>query len=118
MPVVISDIDTLQEYMQNLFKNVEHHAIEVRDVVLTVAGLILLFKDRDKEITVHRGRGKQVMASVLWVWINGERYAFSFCHERRRMIIRERSLRGSELASFGAKTSPNSIVEFFKELAE
>ncbi len=114
MPITVSDIDTLQEYIQGVVKKAKHHASGVEEVVFTIAGLIVWRKDSDRELEVHQRDGK--MTNVLWVWIGGNRYALSYDHDRVAVVVRDHSTHGEELAAFDNDTPVATIRKFFARL--
>jgi hypothetical protein len=114
MPITVSDIDTLQEYIQGVVGKAEHHARGVDEIVFAVAGMIVWRKDADRELQVHERDGK--MTNVLWVWISGERYAFSYDRDHKAIAIRRGSTHGDKLAIFDNDTPVSEIKQFFAGL--
>jgi hypothetical protein len=53
---------------------------------------------------------------VLWVWINDNRYAFSYNHNEQCIDIRRESVRGSILNRFDNNTTIEDLLNFFNGL--
>jgi len=114
MPRTVSDVDTLQEYIQGVMEKAEHHATGVDEAALVIVGVVLWRKDPDRKIKVIERDGQ--MANVLWVWIGGARYALSYKHKRGAIEVRRRSLRGERLELFDNNTPVAAIRDFFAGL--
>jgi len=114
MAVEITDIDRLQQYLTGVIGRAQHHAPNVREVILLLAGAVVLFKDADASIE-GRGEGDS-LKNVLWVHIGGARYAFSYNHRDQSIEIRRGSLRGHVIASFNNQTPPEQIFRTFERL--
>ena len=78
MPHTIISVNEFQQYLTGAADRAEHHAQNVSQVILALAGAVVLFKDQDEDIRVKTYRGS--LANVIWVKINGTRYALSYNH--------------------------------------
>jgi hypothetical protein len=67
MPLQLDGVGTLQQYLAGVVRRADHHADNVRHVVLSLIGIIVLFKDDDQEIKVLAQDGET--KNVLWVHI-------------------------------------------------
>lgn len=114
MAVVINDINTLQRYLIAVVQNAEHHAENVREVLLVLAGAVVLFKDAHEPIRVRTREGE--LKNELWAHINGTRYAFSYNHTNRSVDIRRGSHSGEVVASFSNRTRPQRVLTIFAGL--
>jgi hypothetical protein len=113
MPQKISDIDVLREYLNGVMMRAEHHANGVSEVALALAGAVVWRKDsRDIEVLVREGQ----LGNVLWVWINGTRYAFSYNHMEDRIEMRAGSVQGPTLRTFSNSTPNGEIKNVFEHL--
>ena len=56
------------------------------------------------------------MKNVLWVKINGNRYALSYDHVNPRIVVRERSTQGNLLRAFTNADSAADVKRFFASL--
>lgn len=75
-----------------------HHANEVEQIALALAGAIIWRKDDGKDSQVMQKDGDT--KNVLWVSIGGQRYAFSYNHAAKAIEMREGNMRGPVLHSF------------------
>ena len=113
MPREISDIDILQAYLQGVIGRAEHHAKNVDEIAFAVAGAIIWRKDSDKlEVMEHEG----VMANVLWVKIDGQRFALSYDHVSKAIVVKQGTTHGQVLASFSNTTPISDVKAFFASL--
>lgn len=90
----------------------EHHANNVDEVCLAIAGAVVWRKDGEIEVMAREGD----MKNVLWLRINGRRYALSYNHEEWCIEVRERNTQGNVLASFTNATSVQEVKQFFATL--
>lgn len=100
-------------YIDGVIKRAEHHANNVENVVLAIAGAIVWRKD-DEPIEVFTRQGE--LKNVIWLKINGNKYAFSYNHEEQQIEIRTNTTQRDVLRSFNNSTSLDEIKSFFKEL--
>ncbi len=112
MPQVVSTIDVLQRYIRGVIGNAEHHAGNVDEICLAVAGAVMWRKDADFEVMT---RGNH-MTNVLWVRINGQRYALAYNHDQRCIEVRRRSTQGQVVASFTNASTVGQVKQFFASL--
>ena len=113
MPSSINDIEILKDYIAGVVERAEHHANNVENVVLAIAGAIVWRKDADP-IKVLTREGE--MKNVIWLKISGNKYAFSYNHADEQIEIRNNSTQGAVLRSFDNATPIEEIKTFFKEL--
>lgn len=114
MAKVVSNIDTLQYYLEGVMSRSGHHADEVHEVVLTLIGAVVWKKD-DKPIQVKEYAGEP--ANILW-WHSkkGNKYAFRYDHPTHCIELRKDSFRGDVIATFDNKTQASEIIQLFKTL--
>ena len=111
MPVLISGVDTLKEYILGVMERAEDHAHNVDEVCLAVAGAIVWRGDR---ITVRQYEG--ATANVLWMEIGERRYAFSFNHSTGYIEVRLNSVRGPVIQEFHNGNTHAEVKAFFAGL--
>jgi hypothetical protein len=112
MPQLIASVDVLQQYIQGVMARAEHHANNVDEVALAIAGAVVWRKEGEIEVMTREGD----MKNVLWVRINGNRYALSYNHEQGRIEVRERNTQGHVLASFTNANTISEVKQFFAGL--
>lgn len=109
----VTDINTLKAYIEGVMARADHHAPTVGAVALALAGAIVWKKDDDPiEVMTRDGD----MKNVLWVKINGNRYAFSFNHNAQRIELREDSTQGPVLHVFSNSTPVVDVQNIFEGL--
>ena len=112
MPQTINSVDILQQYIEGVMERAEHHANNVDEVCLAIAGAIVWRKEGEIEVYAKEGE----MKNVLWVKINGNRYALSYDHVNPRIVVRERSTQGNLLRVFTNAESAADVKRFFASL--
>jgi len=113
MAVNVTDVNILQRYISRVMERAEHHANNVSEIALALAGAIVWKKDSDP-ITVMAQEGE--MKNVLWVSISSNRYAFSYNHNTDQIEIRSGSIRGDVIRSFDNTTTLSELRMFFDDL--
>lgn len=114
MALAVTGIDELRAYLCGVMDRADHHAGDVQEIALALAGAILWRKDDDKpiKVMVHNGQTK----NVLWVSIDGTRYAFSYDHAGVAIEMRQGTLQGQTLHTFTNSTSLSHVYRIFKQL--
>ena|ERR1035438_8017037 len=114
MPLQVDDVSTLQQYLADVVNRADHHADNVRYVVLPLIGAIVLFKSPDHEIKVLTQDGET--KNVLWVHIRDSKYAFSYDHHSESIVMKRGSTQGPVLAHFTNATTVPEILNVFGAL--
>lgn len=113
MPTQVTDVDLLQRYLEGVMSRADHHAGNVNEIALAVAGAIVWRKDPEPiEVLAHAGD----MKNVLWVWISRQRYAFSYNHQAAAIEIRRGTTRGIVVHSLTNSTSLAQVRSIFQSL--
>ena len=108
----IKTVEELQEYLIRISGRAAHHAQNVNQVILALAGAVVLFKDPGTylEILTRHGNRK----NVLFLTINGTRYVFSYNHQQQTVDIKKDSLQGTVVGSFTNDTQYSQILQIFQ----
>ena len=114
MAFTINTIDRLQQYLSGVSERATHHAPNVNEVILALAGAIVLFKESGTPLEARTYQGAP--ANILYVWILGNRYAFCYDHQQQSVIIRRNNVRGPDVGSFSNTTTPAQILQIFASL--
>ncbi len=114
MPVTVEDVDTLKRYLDGVMERADHHAHEVTAIALALAGAIVWRKDVASDIQVMSKDGD--FKNVLWVKVNGQRYAFSYNHDARTIEMRKGSVQGDVFRSFSNATPLTEVEAVFRTL--
>lgn len=113
MPLELTEVHQIREYLRGVMDRAEHHAGNVHEVVLTIAGAVIWRKD-DEPLEAF-ARGGQTK-NVLWARIGGRRLAFSYNHVEQTIEVREGTTQGRVLRSFSNDDSVADVIEFFRDL--
>ena len=114
MPKQVTDIDLLKEYISGVMGRADHHAKKVNEISLTLVGAIVWTKDKNP-IQVLAREGE--MKNVLWVKINGKKYAFSYNHGTKSIDMREDTTKGNLIYSFSNTTPISEVRRVFKKVS-
>lgn len=57
MPTQLHSLEELHTYLRGVIDRAEHHAPEVKEVILTLAGAVVLFKDANTPLEAFSRRG-------------------------------------------------------------
>jgi hypothetical protein len=114
MPQIIATVAELQTYLSGVSDRAADHAPNVTEVILALAGAVVMFKDPDSELEARTYRGR--LANLLFVYMNGVRYVFRHNHEEQSVEIRRGSNRGRVVGSFTNATSLREILRVFETL--
>lgn len=115
MPVMVDDVTTLQRYLRGVLADALHHAGNVNEIVLGLAGAIISRKDEDTRLEVHTARGGG-LGRALTVTIGGHRYAFSYDHDGECINMKDGSYQGPVLHQFTNDTSLAEVSRIFAAL--
>ena len=111
MPIHITGVDTLKEYILGVMARAEHHAQNVDEVCLAVAGAIVWRGERIEVL-----QRQSAMSNVLWMYIGDKKYAFSFNHNTGLIEVRQNNLQGSVMTTFSNNTPHSEVKQFFSRL--
>lgn len=113
MPTPINDVAILQRYLEGVLARADHHAGNVSQIALAITGAIVWRKD-PAPIQVLERDGE--MKNVLWVFIGGQRYAFTYDHSTQAILILRNSTQGEVLHSLNNATPLADLVNIFRNL--
>jgi|SRR5690606_19756261 len=113
MATKVNTVDVLQKYFSGVVKRADHHAPLVKEIIYSLLGIIVLKKDLGTDIEV-RGTHEDATGNILWVTINGIRYALRYEHSHGGSIeIRENSYNGPIVLTIDNKTTIQNILSVF-----
>jgi hypothetical protein len=113
MPITANDVDVLHEYAEGVMSRADHHAGQVKGIALSLLGGII-WRGEPGSIAIKQYAGSP--ANVLWVTINGKRYAFAYNHATGKIEIRDRTQSGTALHSFTDSTPVADVESVFRAL--
>jgi CII-binding regulator of phage lambda lysogenization HflD len=114
MALSVSDLETLETYLNGVMNRSQHHAETVGAVALALIGAVLWKKDNGEPIKVRTRSGST--ANVLWVEINGNRYALVYNHRKECIELHERTQTGRVLHRFTNETPVTEVWRVFEGL--
>lgn len=113
MPQQITDIDVLRNYLGGVMDRADHHAQDVNEVALAIAGGVVWRKDAEPlEIMTRDGE----MKNVLWFKVKGKRYALSYNHGTGQIELRQNTTQGNVIASFSNAMTNTQVRQIFANL--
>jgi hypothetical protein len=112
MPTTIQNIEVLREYLTGVLDRANHHAQNVNEIALAIAGGII-WKTTDN-ITVLSKDGE--MKNVLWLQVADRRLCFAYNHNNGNIEVREGSTQGNVIESFNNTTPIGDVKNFFESL--
>ena len=113
MPIPVNEVSKLQTYLRKVIANAKHHANNVDQIILALAGAIVSRKDSDTSLEVW---GAQKMGNALTVSIKGARYAFSYNHHDGCIDMKVGSYQGPVVHKFTNATSLPEVASIFEAL--
>lgn len=114
MALTVKEIEELRAYLNGVMDRANHHAGPVKEIALALAGAILWRKDDDKPLKVMVRNGET--KNVLWVYINGLRYAFTYDHGLQQIEMRNDNLQGAATHTFTNATPLSDVYRVFNAL--
>ncbi len=112
MAIKVESIDTLKKYFTGITRRANHHAPNISEVIYGLLGIIILKKDDNTFIEV-RGSDDSKTGNILWVVINGVRYAFRYEHSNDTIEIRRNSYNGEIVLIINNDTTLNQVINVF-----
>ena len=110
MAITARDVATLHTYAEGVMGRADHHAGQVKAIALALLGGVVWRADPDSiEIKQYAGE----LANVLWLTVNGRRYALVYDHETAKIEIRDRVQTGPALHSFDNQTPVQDVEAVF-----
>ena len=109
MALTITTLTLLNEYINGVMNRADHHGQNVNEIVLTLAGAVVWRATQDVEVRTYNDQ----TANILWLTINGHRYAIAYNHETLNIEIRDRNQNGTVLAIFDNSTSAADVKRIF-----
>lgn len=113
MPLQPEDFRTLHRYAEGVMARIGHHAGNVGGIALALLGAII-WRGEPGSIEIMQRAGN--LTNVLWVRINGTRYAFWYNHEDQAIEMRMRSTQGAVLHCFSNATPIENVETVFRKL--
>lgn len=112
MAITINSINILQTYLRGVLGRANHHAGNVEGVSLALLGAIMW--RADGQILVKQYAGQP--ANIIWFFIGTKKYVLTYNHAIQKIELKEKTHKGSILASFDNSSSYQNIITIFENL--
>lgn len=87
----------------------DHHGQNVNEIVLTLAGAVIWRATPDVEVRTYNDE----TSNILWLTINGRRYAVAYNHQTLNIEIRNRNQNGTVLTTFNNASTAADAKRIF-----
>jgi hypothetical protein len=114
MAIALKSVDDLQEHLLGVFERSDHHAGEVNEVLLAIAGGILWRKNAGAHVRVSEKDGAG--GNVIWFRVGLQRYALLYSHRARRIELMFGGRRGHLIHTFTNSTPLAEVAQVFATL--
>lgn len=112
MALTITTLNLLNQYINGVMERADHHGQNVNEIVLTLAGAVIWRATQDVEVRTYNDE----TGNILWLTINGHRYAIAYNHNTLNIEIRDRNQNGTVLATFNNTNTALEVKKIFSTL--
>ncbi len=112
MAITVTAIKELQEYFNGIMDRANHHANNVDEVILTLAGGVIWKSTDDFKVRTYNGE----MANILWMYVDNKTYCFKFDHNSGDILVCKDGHNGNVVATFNNQSTATEIKDFFDKL--
>lgn len=112
MAIKIEDIRLMKRYFEGVMARANHHAENVNEVILALAGGVI-WRGADIDVRTYRDK----TANMLWMKTDsGKEYCFIFNHNNWLIEVHENTMNGKLLKVFSNNDTNSDVKEFFERL--
>ncbi len=112
MALKIEDIRLMKRYFEGVMSRANHHAENVNEVILSLAGGVI-WRGADIDVRTYKDK----TANMLWMRTDsGKGYCFIFNHSNWLIEVHEDTMAGKLLRVFSNQDSNSDVKEFFETL--
>lgn len=112
MATTIQSIEILREYLTGVLDRASHHAQNVNEIALAIAGGIIWKTTNNIRVMSRDGE----MKNVLWLQVNERKLCFVYNHANGNIEVKEGSTHGNVIESFNNSTPIGNVKVFFESL--
>lgn len=112
MATTIQNIEILRAYLSGVLDRANHHAQNVNEIALAIAGGII-WRTTDNIRVMSR---ECEMKNVLWLQVGNRTLCFAYNHSTGDIEVREGSVQGTVIRSFNNNTPIADVKDFFENL--
>ncbi|WP_343304412.1 hypothetical protein AAHN97_22795 [Chitinophaga niabensis] len=111
--ILIQSMNALNEYLNGVMNRANHHAKNVNEVALTIAGAIVWRGTEDIKVRGEKSRGA---GNKLWFYVKDRRYVLSYNQYTETIDLLDGSIDGVVLHSFDNSWSAIDVKNIFEKL--
>ena len=115
MPVPVSDLKTLRTYLRGVLGKAKHHAPNVEEIVLALAGGVIS-RQGSAPLEVRSAPRGGMGLTLTFVSSRRRRYCLSYNHAKKCIELRDKSFMGPVLHSFTNATPVADVASIFATL--
>ena len=115
MAIKVSEVEKLREYVRGVLGAAQHHAGNVDEIILAIAGAIIARKD-DQPLQVRPGKTQEMGKAISFTSNRGNTYALSYNHTTQKVDLKKDNSRGAVLHSFDNATPLSVVASTFASL--
>jgi hypothetical protein len=112
MATTISTLHILQEYLNGVLERADHHANNVNEIALAIAGGIIWKTTKNVKVMSRNGD----MKNVLWLEVNSKIICFVYNHSTGNIDVRDGGIQGVTIITFNNSNTIADVKNFFKSL--
>jgi hypothetical protein len=112
MALTITTLNLLNQYINGVMERADHNGQNVNEIVLTLAGAVIWRATQDVEVRAYNDE----TGNILWLTINGHRYAIAYNHNTLNIEIKDRNQNGTVLATFNNTNTALDVKNTFSTL--
>ncbi|MDP5202357.1 hypothetical protein [Flavobacterium sp. DG2-3] len=112
MATTIQNIELLREYLAGVLDRANHHAQNVNEIALAIAGGIIWKTTNNIKVMSRDGE----MKNVLWLEVDSRKLCFVYNHDNLNIEARDGTIQGNVIASFNNSSSIHDVKSFFETL--
>ncbi|UII30718.1 hypothetical protein LVD17_20710 [Fulvivirga ulvae] len=112
MATTIHNIEILRAYISGVLDRANHHAHNVNEIALAIAGGIIWRTTDNIRVMSREGE----MKNVLWLQVDNRTLCFAYNHDTGNIEVREGSIQGNVITTFNNATPLSDVKTFFENL--
>ena len=110
----INTIFELQSYFNGVMDRAIHHANNIDEIILAIAGGVIWKAQGTLKVRTYNGE----TANVLWLCTEKKTYCFKYNHTDVSILVCENSHKGRILQTFTNKSTAKEVKDFFSTFFE
>jgi hypothetical protein len=115
MSIPVNDLKTLRLYLRGVLGKAKHHAQNVEEIVLAIAGGVIS-RQGSVPLEVRAAPSGGMGLTLTFTSTRCHRYCLSYNHAKRCIDLKDKSFKGPVLHSFSNKTPIARVASVFAQL--